>query len=93
MARFLTPEEIEARKEKPKPPPPPRPEPAFDMQALANALASAVKEIRIPVPTVDVAAPNVVVSPSFTEDRPTKWKFTVKRDKQGYISEITADAE
>ena len=90
MARIVPKEELDARRPAP---PPPRPEPAFDMQALASALAQAVREIKIPAATVEVSPPNVVVSPSFTDERPTRWKFTVKRDKQGYISEITADAE
>ena len=83
MARIVPKEELDARRPAP---PPPRPEPA-------SALAQAVREIKIPAATVEVSPPNVVVSPSFTDERPTRWKFTVKRDKQGYISEITADAE
>ena len=76
----------------PRPAPEPRPAPALDVNALAQALASAIRDVKIPAPQVTVqaaTAPQVKVVPQ----TPTlKWKFTVARDKAGYISEITAIA-
>ena len=89
MARIVPKEELDARR---PPPPAHRPEPAIDINALAQVLAQAVREIKIPSPTIAVSPADVVVSPSMPEDRPTQWRFTVKRDKQGFISEIIADA-
>ena len=75
------------------PAPPPRVEPAFDASALAAVMAAAIREIKLPSPQVTVqssAPPQVKVMPS---ESPKQWKFVVKRDKEGYISEITAKAE
>ena len=72
---------------------PPRVESAFDANAFAAAMATAFRDIKMPSPQVTVQAsapPQVKVMPS---DAPKQWKFVVKRDKEGYISEITAKAE
>jgi hypothetical protein len=64
----------------------------FDANAFAVAMASAIRDIKIPSPQVTVqaaTAPQVKVMPS---EAPQQWTFVVKRDKNGYIAEITAKA-
>lgn len=94
MARVLTKEEFEARRKAATPPERPAPTttlPAIDSRALAEAIASAISKINIPTPQVQVTAqPSEVIMQA---EAPRQWKFSIKRDKEGYISEITATAK
>ena len=86
MARIIPKEELDAERAVPMAPPPP----AVDVQALAMAMAKAVASITVQAPNVRVDAPPAqeIVMPS----QPKKWKFAIIRDRDGFISEITATA-
>ena len=76
---------------RPAPAPVASPAPAIDAQAIANAIASALKGVQITAPAVDVSVqPAEVTVQNATP--PKSWRFAVKRDKDGLISEIVATA-
>jgi len=59
--------------------------------ASNKALIDAVKSVIMQAPQVQVAAPQVKVQlPAVV--KPTKWVFTVHRDEQGLMTQITAEA-
>ncbi len=88
MARVIPKEELASRNAQAVE----RAAPAFDAGALTRLLVEAVREIKLPTPQVTVAAsePQVTIQSAST---PTEWRFTVKRDTDGYISEIIARAK
>lgn len=57
-----------------------------------KALIAAVKSIMVSAPNVAVAAPQVKVQMPATA-KPTKWTFTVERDANGLMTQITAEAK
>lgn len=76
----------------PIPAQPSRQEP--DTVMLVRMMAEALRSVTIQAPAVQVSVPPAEVRVDFPEPptAPTQWKFVVKRDKEGYISEITARA-
>ena len=88
MARIVPKEELEARRPQPTPAAPPQ----LDIQALVSAMARAISEIKLPAPQVTVTAGDSPITVERVES-PSSWRFVVKRDKDGYISEINATVQ